>query len=129
MDQAVLVESQVSDGQKILDWLAAEGVPVTAASWVKEGDSGRWRLYLVTPLVGEDGALKAAYRRVNSAIEGMGPLAWVDPFSIKLLGAHDPIAKGVLALRDRHSGRVPVHLGAHRFGYLPVEEVYIYPRA
>jgi hypothetical protein len=127
MDQAVLVEGQIADGRKILDRLVAEGVPVTAASWVKEADSGQWYLYIATPLVGKDGALKPAYRRVNTVLDGMEPLVWIDPFAIKLIGAHDPATKAVLVWRDTQPGGRPVRLGARLFGGIPAEEIYIYP--
>src|SRR5437660_12729851 len=71
MAQATLVEMQINEGQRLIDRLAKEGVAVTGAAWVKESENGDWYLYVVTPLVGEDGATKPAYRRVNRVIREM----------------------------------------------------------
>ena len=81
MAQAALVEMQIKEGQTLIERLTHDGIEVTAAAWVKETESGDWYLYLATPFVSEDGATKAAYRRVNAVIremekEGFG----MDPF-------------------------------------------------
>jgi hypothetical protein len=127
MDQGPLVEMQLEDGQRLLDQLAAEGVAVTAAFWAKESEYGEWYLYLVTPLVGEDGATLPAYRRVNGVTdelrrEGLG----IDPFEVKVIGPSDPIAKAVVATRDRSPGKRPTRFRGSRLGELDVEEAYIY---
>jgi len=103
---------------------------VTAASWVKESDSGDWYLYLATPLVGEDGATTPAYHRVNSVIREMQPEGFgMDPFEIKLIGTHDPIAKDLVAHRAPRPAVLRYRRTAgSRFGELAVEEAFIYPR-
>jgi hypothetical protein len=129
MAQAVLVEMQIKEGQRLLDRLAQAGVPVTAAAWVKESESGDWYLYLVTPLVSEGGAKKAAYHRVNEVIremekEGFG----MDPFAKKVVGPHDPIARDLVANRSSRPGGPPTPFWGSRLGELSIEEAYIYPQ-
>src|SRR5438552_18981092 len=126
MDQATLVEIQIQDGERLIDRLSEEGIAVTAACWVKESESGQWFLYLATPLVGEDGATRPAYRRVNRVIremqkEGFG----MDPFEKKVTGAHDPIAKDMVANRGGRPGGPPTPFRGSRLGDLAVEEAYI----
>jgi len=128
MAQASLVEMQIKEGQRLIDRLAQEGVAVTAAAWVRESDSGDWYLYLATPLVGQDGATRPAYRRVNTVIremlkEGFG----MDPFAKKVIGPHDPIAKDIVANRGGRPGGPPTPFRGSRLGYLAVEEAYVYP--
>lgn len=128
MAQATLVEMQINEGQRLIDRLAQEGIAVTAAAWVKESDSGDWYLYLVTPLVGEDGATRPAYRRVNAVIremqkEGFG----MDPFEKKVIGPHDSIAKDMVANRGGRPGGPSTPFRGSRLGDLAVEEAYIYP--
>ncbi len=128
MAQAALVETQIKEGQTLIYRLAWEGVAVTAASWIKESESGDWHLYLATPLVGEDEATRPAYRRVNAVIremkkEGFG----MDLFAIKVIGAHDPIAKEMVANRRSRPAGPPTPLGGSRLGELAVEEAFIYP--
>jgi hypothetical protein len=71
MDQGAWVSEQINDGKGFLERLAEEGVPVTAAAWVKESENGRWYLYLATPLVPEDGGKRPAYRRINTVFRQM----------------------------------------------------------
>src|SRR4051812_33276153 len=75
MDSFALVEEQIKAGPKLLDRLNRAGIPVVAAAWVKPTERFQWYLYLVTPLVGEDGAVRPAYRRINPVVrevEGEG---------------------------------------------------------
>ena len=128
MDQATLVEMQIDDGKRLIHRLIDEGIGVSAACWVKESESGWWYLYLATPLVGETGATRPAYRRVNDVIralekEGFG----ISPLEVKLIGPDDPIAKDVIAVRDRNPVRSPIWFRGNRLGELGVEEAYIYP--
>jgi hypothetical protein len=129
MAQTTLVEMQIKDGLRLIHRLAAEGIAVEAAGWVKEVESGQWFLYLATSLVGDDGATRLAYRRVNNVIRRMQKDGfWIDPFEIKAIGPHDPIAKDMLAHRDSHPARVPTQFQGSHLGDLAVEEAYIYPR-
>jgi hypothetical protein len=128
MDQAALVEMQVRDGQRLVERLAREGVAVTAAAWVKETESGQWYLYLATPLVSEDGAKRAAYRRVNAVIREMQPEGFeLDPFVIKVIRPHDPTATDILAHGGSRAGRTATWFQGSRLGALAVEAAYIYP--
>jgi hypothetical protein len=128
MDQAALVEMQIQDGQRLIERLAQEGVAVTAAGWVKESESGLWFLYLATPLVGDDGATRPAYRRVNTLIRAMQKEGFgIDPLEIKVIGPHDPIARDMAAQRDGRLARTPAWFRGSRLGELAVEEAYIYP--
>jgi hypothetical protein len=128
MGQGTLVEMQIKDGQRLIDRLAREGVAVTAACWVKESESGQWFLYLATPLVGEDGAKRAAYRRVGPHILEMQKEGFsIDPLEVKVIGPRDPIAKDVVAHRGGRQARTPTRFRGSRLGELAVEDAYVYP--
>jgi hypothetical protein len=128
MAQAALVEMQIKEGQTLLERLAHEGITVTAAGWVKESDSGDWYLYLATPLVGEDGATRRAYGRVNAVIRKMEEEGFtMDPFDKKVIGPHHPIARDMIAHRQARPGGPPTRFRGSRLGDLYVEEAYIYP--
>lgn len=127
MAQAALVDTQIKDGQTLIERLSHEGIEVTAAAWVKESESGDWYFYLVTPLVSEDGATRPAYRRLNAVIrkmqdEGFG----MDPYAVKVIGPHDPIATDMVA-HQGHLARTPARFHGSRLGHLDFEEAYIYP--
>lgn len=128
MAQATLVEMQLREGQRLIDRLVQAEVPVPAAAWVKESESGDWYLYLATPLVREGGRKRPAYHRVNTVIremqkEGFG----MDPFEKKVIGPHDPIAKDMVAHRRGRPAGPPTSFRGSRLGELAVEEAYIYP--
>ncbi len=126
MDQKVVVGQQFEEGRLFIEHLMRGGFPVTAAAWLKETESGRWYLYLATPLVGENTGTRAAYRRKNELIRnerfGIGPL------EVKVIGPHNPIAQAMIAARDRCSSRVSIcWFRGDRLGPLEVDEAYIYP--
>ena len=129
MDQGTLVEMQINDGQLLLDRLAEEGIPVAAAFWVKEAESGQWFLYLVTPLVGEDGATRPAYRRVNAVIRGMPAPFWIHPLEVKVIAPTDPAAQDVLAVLRRGPGprASPIRWGGTTLGDVSIDGAYFYP--
>jgi hypothetical protein len=128
MDQGPLVEMRFEDGERFLNRLAAEGVEVTAAFWVKESEYGEWYLYLVTPLVGEGGDTGPAYGRVIAVTGALRREGFdFDPFEVKAIGPTDPIARAVVAVRDRSPRRRLIAFRGSRLGNLEVEEAYIYP--
>src|SRR5262245_54444717 len=108
MDQATLVDSQIQDGQKLIDRLIQEGFPVTAASWVKESESGRWYLYIATPVVPPQGGTLEAYRRLNAVKRQMPQPFWIGLFRVKVVGARSPLAEAVRELHRRYPGSRPI---------------------
>jgi hypothetical protein len=128
MAQGTLVEMQIKDGQRLIDRLADEGIPVSAAAWVKESEGGYWYLYLVTPLVPKEGGRKAAYGRVGPVIRAMQKEGgWIDPDEVKVISPHDPIAKDIVAQQHGRRLGVPIRYQGSRLGELAVDEAYIYP--
>jgi hypothetical protein len=128
MAQATLVETEIKEGQRLIDRLIQEGVLVTAAAWVKESESGDWYLYLATPLVTEDGGKRPAYRRVNTVMrkmeeEGLG----MDPFAKKVIAPDDPIAQDIVAHRPSRPTGFPAPFRGSRLGDLAVDEAFLYP--
>jgi hypothetical protein len=106
--------------------LRQNDVPVTAGGWMKESDAGFWYLYLVTPLVGEGGGRRLAYRRILGVIRGLpGPLQ-VDPFQIKAVGPWEPVGKAILEAQQSHSGRRSVRFGEGTLGGVEIEAAYVY---
>lgn len=127
MDQGSLVDVQIQDGRRVLERLRAEGVPVTAAAWVKESEGGPWYFYIVTPLVTEDGATPTAYRRLGPLIRGMPQPCWVNPMEFKVVAPDSEVGK---AIRDGAGGRagpIPMPYGSVRFGGVSIDGAYVYP--
>jgi hypothetical protein len=127
MDQGTLVNGQINDGQKLIDRLAENGVAVLAACWMKESDGGLWYLYLVTPLVGEDGARRPAYHRINAVIRALPQPLRMDPFQKKVVGPLEPVGQAILDLQRRYAGRLPVWYGEATLGGVSIDAAYLYP--
>jgi hypothetical protein len=123
-----LVEKQIDAGQKLIERLNEEGIPVLAGGWIKESESRQWYLYLVTPLVGEDGATKPAYHRIIPVVRQLqGEGFWLDPFEIKVIGPTDPIAEAVIAVHRRLPRGSPTRYHGASLGGLSIEAAYLYP--
>lgn len=126
MDSITLVTVQLDDGRRLIERLAQEGFPVSAAGWVKEADGGFWYLYLVSPAVEAEG-IKKGYRRVHTVIRSMPQPFWIDPFDVKLVGPSESVAQAILDLQPRTATRQPVRQGAASLGNVSIDEAYIYP--
>jgi len=126
MDQIPLVTEQIEAGRKVIERLTANGIPVTAAGWVKESDRWQWYLYLVTPLVGEDGATTPAYRRIIAILRAGPQPPEIDLFQIKAVGPSEPVGQAILDAQ-RHSGRHWGVYGGTSLGGMSVDAAYFYP--
>jgi hypothetical protein len=128
MDQIPLVDEQIKDGRKLIERLNEEGVPVTAAAWIKETAGGQWYLYLVTPLVGEDGATKPAYRRITPLIrQWQGEGIWIDPFEVKVVAPSELRGQAIADVQRQNQGRPAPRFEWASLGAFSVEGAYIYP--
>jgi hypothetical protein len=126
VDQETLVDNQIEDGQKLAEELARAGIEVAAAFWLKAAEDSQWYFYVVTPVVEEEGLVRA-YRRVHTVIRRMAQPFWIDPFEVKLIGPANPLAQDVLAVQRRHRSRGPIRYGGKHLGGASVEGAYLYP--
>jgi hypothetical protein len=127
MDKTTLVEGQIDDGQKLIARLAENGIAVTAASWMKESDGGRWYLYLATPLVSDDEGTRPAYRRINAVIRALPEPLGFSPFQIKAVGSAGAIAQAIEDFQRRHPVRYPLPYGGPSLGGVSIDAAYVYP--
>jgi hypothetical protein len=130
MDTAPLVDNQIEDGRKLVEQLGRDGFDVTIAFWVRFQfeDDGPW-FYIVSKTVDMEG-LHSAYARVHDSIPRIQPpwgpyISVSDIGELKLVGVNDPLAKEVLAIRNRYPGRSRFR-GANIANQV-LEELYIYP--
>ena len=102
-----------------------QSVPVKAAFWVKDGDGGRWYLYIASDQF-ENQSLGAGYGEVlRLAAEIESP--YLEPSQVKLIPASDPLAQATLDIHRRYPSRMATRLGANNFGGSGVDAVFIYP--
>ncbi len=128
MDSVALVEEQIKAGQELVKRLNGEGIPVVAAAWIKGSEGSQWYLYLVTPLVGEDGAKKAAYHRMTPTIRQIqAEGAWIDPFEVKVIAPSAPLGEAIADIHRRYPGRLATRYGGPSLGGMSIDGAYIYP--
>jgi hypothetical protein len=125
MDTELLVENQIDDGRRLVEQAVSDGMEVSAAFWVKTSEEGLWHLYIASPLVNEV-RLGEAYRQVYASL-GKILESSVSPSDITLVNDRNPIARDIIAVRDRSPARVATRYGGKRIGSVSIVEAYIYP--
>ncbi len=137
MDQDLLVNEQVGNGQRLIEKLTEVGFEVRVAFWAKLTDEEKWYLYLASPFVDEHGPT-VAYRRVFDVMEQM-PDLWIDPMEIRVIGINDSLTEGALAVTRpmvagskfavRNTKPYPglTRLRGSTLGGISVVGAYIYP--
>jgi hypothetical protein len=128
MDTDTLVEDRIRDGRKLVEELARQGFDLTAALWLQASDDGKWRFYIVSSMVDDDGLTKA-YRKLHPLVRAMPQPFWIDPLEIRLIGPTNPIAQDALAIHRRAPGPQvsPLRWGGTKLGNLIIEGAYLYP--
>ncbi len=126
MDQELLVDQRVEDGEKLVTLLVRDGFNVTAAFWGNAVDTYFWYLYLAND--GVDATNFGEYFRRLYDSWGKIPDTSVAISELKLLNTTDPIVRDAIQIRDRRPGRLAIRaenrtLGSHKF-----KELYIYPK-
>jgi hypothetical protein len=125
MDQVLLVEQQIDDGQELIDLLLSVGFDVSAAAWVKSSDEDRWLLYLVSKEV-DDRGLSAAFRALHPVL-GKLHSSWVSLTDLKLVGPTSPVAADIREINRKYLGRSPTRTREPQLGGMPIDEAYVYP--
>jgi len=125
MDTVTLVESQIDDGQRLLDRLGEKGFVVRAACWVKPADEGRWSLYIATPAVDEKGDTLPAYRQIIPVLQSLGS-DWITSSDVKVVGAKHPIVQDALDVLRRFPHSTPIRSPRPLLGGIPVEDLFVY---
>lgn len=130
MDPVVLVKEQVDDGRRLVDWLRAHDVPVTAAFWNQYDDGERWVFWIVSPLVDRSSS-SAVYGPVVKAEQEFGPDFSLGVFDVKAVGEKDQLAADVLRLQKDYPKRYGLDAppfaisGATLWGRLPQPVVVV----
>ncbi len=127
MDTAVLVDNRIDDGRKLVSQLLSDGFEVTAAFWVRTREERLWFFYIASPSVSPE-KIGDSYRVVYESMRKI-PGSGVSLSEIKLVRPENPIARDVIAMRDRSPGRMPIHYSGVALGDLAIEDIYVYPKA
>lgn len=124
MDQGPLVNERIEAGAKFLVAFDKR-IPIKLAFWLKTAEGGRWYLYIASEQIDRAnrgasyGDLIAAAQKVRDPN--------LDSFQVKLLGADEPLARGVLDIVGAAADAVPVRVYDRVVGEVSAAEIYVYP--
>jgi len=124
MDTSPLVRDEIDAGTEFLKQLSAF-MPVIAACWLREAENEERYLYAALDGLTDDN-FDIAYGEVLR-ITGVMKDGYIDPFRVKLIGRDHSVAKAVIDIYRRYSGRIPSTVNGRVFAGMAVSEVYIYP--
>jgi hypothetical protein len=125
VDPEPLVNEQIEAGARFLREFDRYA-PIQVAFWLRENDRRLWHLYIASEEITDEN-FDLAYGEVARLSDVVPPDPNFDPLRIKVLGAHEPLAKAAVVARSYYPVPVPVRLRDTYFGGLSVAEAYIYP--
>jgi len=105
MDQELLVKEQVEAALRFLREFS-KYAPIKSAAWLRETDSGRWYLYVVSDSI-TDQNVDVAYGEVLR-IAGALEKPRIDPFRVRIIAGNSSVADRILEIQQRHeTGTTP----------------------
>jgi hypothetical protein len=126
MDTSLLVEFQLEAGRLLISQLTSDGFEVAAAFWATTPDDDYWYLYIATPLVELHGSAQS-YRILWESLRKLEgtTLSFAD---IKIIGATNPIARDVVKILEKSSGKLGLNYSGKTLGGMVVERAFLYAR-
>jgi hypothetical protein len=125
MDQAVLVSEDKRAGLALVKALEQAGIPVTSAFWYELPDTGRWRLFIVSPWVDSHG-LMAVYEKINGVIWSLPPIISIKPDDVTAIREDNSVFRHLTATFAARPGGVNIDLPAEEWGGVDFGDTYIY---
>lgn len=124
MDQGSLVMEEIDAGEELVREFNMY-IPIKVAFWLKASDDEHRYLYIASEQI-NDANLDIAYGEVLRLASKMNSI-YLDPFRVKVISSHDPLAQAAEDIHKRHPGIFPTRFGGTMFGGMSVDEVYLYP--
>lgn len=126
MDQRILVDDQIDDGQRIIDQFLADGLDVSVAFWAKR-DEGSWTLYVASPGFDDRERVEAS-RVVWDSLSKVPDPTILPGLNIRVIDDQDAIARDAVRIAGRKGKKGPIRYRGVRLGDLGIAKAYIYPR-
>jgi hypothetical protein len=124
MDQTVLVNDDKRAGLALVKALESAGMPVTAAFWYELPETGRWRLFIVSPWV-ENRGLSEIYQRVNDAIQSQA-MGLIRSDDVTAIGEDHSIYRRLVATFAARTDGVHIDLPDSDWGGVDFGDAFIY---
>jgi len=124
MGQESLVDEQIDAGEEFARDFS-EYIPVDVAFWINPADSEEWLLHVASSGINDDN-FDVAYGEVLRRV-GNNKNQWLDAFQIKLLNSTNPLAAGVIEIRNRYPLKIPTQYNGSSIAGIAIDGAYIYP--
>ncbi len=125
MDQTILVDEKKRAGLALVRALDQAGIPVSAAFWYELPETGRWRLFIVSPWVDSRGSL-ATYHQIVDVIQA-GPTALhIGIDDVTAIGEDDVVLRRLISTFAARPDGVRIELPAEDRGGVDFGDAYIY---
>ncbi|WP_165066602.1 hypothetical protein [Paludisphaera rhizosphaerae] len=125
MDSTTLVSDELEAGADLVHRFNQD-FEVDVAFWLKESDEDPWYLYIASDAITDDNR-RDGYRSVMRATSE-APSVYLDPFQVKVVSAHTPLAEAAAEINRKYPGRIATRVGPAPFGGQYIKAAYIYPR-
>ena|ERR1700677_2077043 len=122
MDQATLVNLDVSAGLKVLNALDGARIEVAAALWLVSADYDDWRLVISSPSLDQT-HLRKAHEQVAEALHHR--FVYLRP-PILILPVKDPFIRELRRMFGKTSDVTGMRLGGQTIGNRFVSDAYVY---
>ncbi len=124
MDKGPLVNEELDAAARFLAEFH-KCYPVQMAFWLKDGETGNWRLYIVSDQITYENFDVAYGEVVRITGEHLDP--WFDGMQVKVLGEDEPLAKAVAELGRRYPAGKPARFFGQTVDGIDADEIYVYP--
>lgn len=121
----VLVDRDLEAGRFLVEALDRDQVPVSAALWIYEPDEERYRLFVATTIYDQRGPLEA-YRRVQSALEGIGSENRPSLSDINVVSPTDQMVVAIRKAIKTGPGISGIRFSRNTIDNVYVEDAYVY---
>ena len=124
MAQDSLVADRRGAGERFLQSMAKH-IPIDIAFWIKDGNDGRWTLYVVSDKVRHKN-LETGIAAVFAASDE-DELGEIDIHDVRFAMPRDPEVRAAMKIREEKAPKYSQIFRNQRIGGIFAEEFYIYP--
>ena len=123
MDKKELVNADIEGGREFVRELEREGLPISAAMWLKAQEQGPWQLYIASPDVEKHGPI-AVYRFIDK-VSARHPETGIKVDDVVAANTTNHFVNAIAGAIDTTTNNV-VRFGNSVFNNVAVEEAVVY---
>ena len=125
MDKKILVDSNIVEGEKLLEILDKTNIEITSAFWFYLPDIEEWRLMLATKLVEKEGPNKA-YTKLLENINENNTVISIPLEAITLISPKDPLNLLLRSAIQTGPGISSIRFSGNVINCVLIKDSYLY---